>query len=56
MAWSEEEIVRALASAGTKGLTATTLAKAIAAPAASKQLFSAITRLKSAEQSAARSE
>ena len=47
MAWSEEEIVRALASAGTKGLTATTLAKAISAAAANKLLFSAITKLKS---------
>jgi chromosome segregation and condensation protein ScpB len=47
MAWSEEDLVRALATAGTKGLTAAALAKAISAPADSKQLSSAITRLKS---------
>jgi hypothetical protein len=47
MAWSEEDIVRALARAGTKGLTAAALAKAISAPAAKKQLSSAITKLKS---------
>jgi hypothetical protein len=47
MAWSEEDIVRALARVGTKGLTATALAKAISAPNANKQLSSAITKLKS---------
>lgn len=47
MAWSEEDIVRALARVGTKGLTAAALAKAIPAPAANKQLSSAITKLKS---------
>jgi hypothetical protein len=47
MAWSEEDIVRALARVGTKGLTAAALAKAISAPAANKQLSSAITKLKS---------
>jgi hypothetical protein len=47
MAWSEEDIVRALARASTKGLTAAALAKAISAPAAKKQLASAITKLKS---------
>jgi hypothetical protein len=47
MAWSEEDIVGALARVGTKGLTAAALAKAISAPAANKQLSSAITKLKS---------
>ncbi len=47
MAWSEEDIVRALARVGTKGLTAAALGKAISAPAANKQLSSAITKLKS---------
>jgi len=47
MAGSEEDIVRALARAGTKGLAAAALAKAISAPPASKQLSSAITKLKS---------
>jgi hypothetical protein len=47
MAWSEEDIVRALARVGTKGLTAAALAKAISAPASNKQLSSAITKLKS---------
>ena len=47
MAWSEEDIVRSLARAGTKGLPAAALAKAISAPAAKKQLSSAITKLKS---------
>jgi hypothetical protein len=47
MAWTEEDIVKALASAGAKGLTAAALAKAISAPAANKQLSSAITKLKS---------
>jgi len=47
MPWTEEDIVRALASAGAKGLTAAALAKAISAPAANKQLSSAITKLKS---------
>jgi hypothetical protein len=47
MAWSEEDIVRELATAGTKGLTTTALAKAISAPSANKQLSSAISKLKS---------
>jgi hypothetical protein len=47
MVWTEEDIVRALARAGAKGLTAAALAKAISAPAANKQLSSAITQLKS---------
>jgi hypothetical protein len=47
MAWSEEDIVRALARVGTKGLTAAALAKAISAPTASKQVSSAITKLRS---------
>src|SRR5260370_25994542 len=47
MEWSEEDIVRALTRAGAKGLTAAALAKAISAPAANKQLSSAITKLKS---------
>ena len=47
MAGSEEDIVRALTRAGTKGLAAAALAKAISAPAANKQLSSAITKLKS---------
>jgi hypothetical protein len=47
MAWSEDDIVRALARAGAKGLTTAALAKAISAPAANKQLSSAITKLKS---------
>jgi hypothetical protein len=47
MAWSEEDIIRVLARAGTKGLTTTALAKAISAPAANKQLSSAINKLKS---------
>jgi len=46
MAWTEEDIVRVLGRAGSKGLTAADLAKAISAPA-SKQLSSAITKLKS---------
>jgi hypothetical protein len=46
MAWSEEDIVRALARVGTKGLTATALAKAISA-STPKQLSSAIAKLKS---------
>jgi hypothetical protein len=46
MAWSDEDIVRALARVGTKGLTAAKLAEAISAPTA-KQLSSAITKLKS---------
>src|ERR1700722_1534714 len=45
MAWSEEDIVRALARVGTKGLTTAALAKAISAP--NKQVSSAITKLKS---------
>jgi hypothetical protein len=32
MGWNEEDIVRALARAGTKGLTAAALSKAISAP------------------------
>jgi len=47
MAWSEEDIVRVLAKAGTKGLTAAALAKAISGPVAKRQLSSAITKLKS---------
>src|SRR5271154_5366393 len=47
MAWSEEDIVRALARVGTKGLTTAALAKAISASASNKQLSSAITKLKS---------
>jgi hypothetical protein len=47
MAWSEEDIVRVLARAGTKGLAATALAKAISAPAGNKQFSAAITKLKS---------
>jgi hypothetical protein len=47
MAWSEEDIVRALTRAGAKGLTTAALAKAISAPAANKQLSSAVTKLKS---------
>jgi hypothetical protein len=47
MAWSEEDIVRALARVGTKGLTATALAKAVSAATPNKQLSSAITKLKS---------
>jgi hypothetical protein len=47
MAWSQENIVRVLARAGTKGLTITALAKAISAPAANKQLSSVISELKS---------
>jgi hypothetical protein len=47
MAWSEEDIVRVLARAGTKGLTTTALAKTISAHAGNKQLSTAITKLKS---------
>jgi hypothetical protein len=47
MAWSGEDIVRALASVGTKGLTVTALAKAVSAATPDKQLSSAITKLKS---------
>jgi hypothetical protein len=47
MAWSEEDIVRVLARAGTKGLTTTALAKAISAQTGNKQLSTAITKLKS---------
>jgi hypothetical protein len=47
MPWSEEDIVRALASVGTKGLTVTALAKAVSAATPDKQLSSAITKLKS---------
>lgn len=47
MAWSEEDIVRELARAGTKGLTTTALAKAISAPPANKLFSSAISKLKS---------
>jgi hypothetical protein len=47
MAWSEEDIVRALARAGGKGLTAAALAKAISASAANNQLSSAIAKLRS---------
>ena len=47
MAWSEEDIVTALARVGTKGLTATALAKAVSASTPNKQLSSAITNLKS---------
>ncbi len=47
MAWSEEDIVRTLARAGTKGLTAAALAEAISARATNKQFSSAITTLKS---------
>jgi hypothetical protein len=47
MAWSEDDIIRVLARAGAKGLTTAALAKAISAPAANKQLSSAITKLKS---------
>jgi hypothetical protein len=46
MAWTEEDIVRVLAKAGTKGLTAAALAKAISA-SANRPLSSAITKLKS---------
>ena len=46
MAWTEEDIVRVLGRAGSKGLTTADLAKAISAPA-NKQLSSAITKLKS---------
>jgi hypothetical protein len=46
MAWNEEDIVRVLAKAGTKGLTTAALAKAISA-SANNQLSSAITELKS---------
>lgn len=47
MPWSEEDIVRALARVGTKGLTGAALAKAISATAVNKQFSSAITKLKS---------
>jgi hypothetical protein len=47
MAWTEEDIVRALARAGSKGLTVAALAKVISVPAGNKQLSSAITKLKS---------
>ena len=47
MALSEEDMISALARAGTKGLTAAALAKAISAPAANKQISSAIANLKS---------
>lgn len=47
MAWSEEDIVRALTRARAKGLTTAALAKAISAPVANKQLSSAVTKLKS---------
>jgi len=47
MGWNEEDIVRALARVGTKGLTAAALSNAISAPTANKQLSSAITKLKS---------
>jgi hypothetical protein len=47
MAWSQEDIVRVLARAGTKGLTVTALSKAISARAVSKQLSSVISELKS---------
>jgi hypothetical protein len=47
MAWSQEDIVRVLVKAGTKGLTITALAKAMSVPAANKQLASVISELKS---------
>jgi hypothetical protein len=47
MAWNQEDIVRAFARAGTKGLTTAGLAKAISVSAGNKQLSSAIIELKS---------
>lgn len=47
MPWSQEDIVRVLARAGTKGLSITALAKAISAPAVNRQLSSVISELKS---------
>jgi hypothetical protein len=47
MAWNQEDIVRAFARAGNKGLTVAALAKALSAPAANKRLSSAIIELKS---------
>ena len=47
MQCSEEDIIKALAKVGTKGLTVAALAKAISTPAANKQLSSAIKKLKS---------
>src|SRR5208283_3149278 len=47
MAWSDEDILRALARVGAKGLTAAALAEVLSAPAPNKQLTAAITKLKS---------
>lgn len=47
MSWSEADIVRALARAGTKGLTKTGLAKAMSVSPANKQFTSGIAKLKS---------
>jgi hypothetical protein len=47
MAWNQEDIVRAFARAGSKGLTAAALAKAVSASAGNKKLSSAIIELKS---------
>jgi hypothetical protein len=47
MAWSEEDVVKALAKAGAKGLTTKALAKVISTSPGDRQLSSAITKLKS---------
>jgi hypothetical protein len=46
MAWSEADVIGALAKAGTKGLSKANLAKNLSASPGSRELASALTRLK----------
>jgi hypothetical protein len=46
MAWSDADIVNALARAGAKGMTAAAVARSVSATVGTKQFSSAVTKLK----------